>query len=470
MTEQAAPATWDQDAEEAVLSAALLSDAGVAVLEEVCEPADFYRQSHRLIATAIRDLRKRRDPVDPISVNQRLAEMRTEDGVPALDAVGGRGTVLGLMGATPAAAHARRHAEIVHDKARSRRLVAACLDAMNRVAAGERPDDVARFLDERLAGAASHHDDIARRLLTLDELADEWLAETIADAESGGIRTPWPTISAQMPTPIHRGEVVLLAARTAVGKTWGLMAMMIHALQVWTRSSAILHSLEMPGSDIFERFGANAIHPLVAGRFGKLNSATEELRQMGVEERDPRRIWSLLCGYQPELGRVLVNDAIVSIDDVPRVLSRARRRGHDPALVAIDYAGLLEWRGPTRASTYEQVSATMRALKPLARRENVVLLVACQLSRAAGSGGTRPTLAMLRDSGASEEAADRVIGLWNPAEDEKRPDEVRAMMRDERLRKACLLKNRKGGTGAEATLFLDEAMRLVEAAPEESIG
>ena len=44
------------------------------------------------------------------------------------------------------------------------------------------------------------------------------------------------------------------------------------------------------------------------------------------------------------------------------------------------------------------------------------------------------------------------------------------MMRDERLRKACLLKNRKGGTGAEATLFLDEAMRLVEAAPEESVG
>jgi hypothetical protein len=138
--------------------------------------------------------------------------------------------------------------------------------------------------------------------------------------------------------------------------------------------------------------------------------------------------------------------------------------GIDPAVVCVDYLGLLKWDGAASASTYERVSETVRSLKGIARQERVVLMNAVQLNRNAASGGTRPTMDMIRDSGAIEEASDRIIALWAPArEPGLNPDKAREL-RD--VVKACLLKNRKGMLGSDAVLTFTRGRRLVETISE----
>ena len=101
----------------------------------------------------------------------------------------------------------------------------------------------------------------------------------------------------------------------------------------------------------------------------------------------------------------------------------------------------------------------------IAIRERVCLLVCLQLNRS-GKDGERPTLAMLRDSGATEEAMDRVIAVWNPSDaSDLDNDALRSATRH--MRRACLLKNRKGSLGDTADLTFTFGQRLVELAPDD---
>ncbi len=117
------------DAEQSVLGAILLSDRSLyaLVIEEGLRAEDFYRDRHGLIYEAMLALYNESEPVDVLTVSDRLRQTGK------LDAAGGSAVVDELTGVVPAAGHARRYAQIVRENALLRRLLAASYDIQSSV-------------------------------------------------------------------------------------------------------------------------------------------------------------------------------------------------------------------------------------------------------------------------------------------------------------------------------------------------
>src|SRR6516165_4636395 len=117
------------DAEQSVLGAILLSDRSLyaLVIEEGLRADDFYRERHGLIYEAMLALYNESEPVDVLTVTERLRQSgRLED-------VGGHATVDELTGVVPAAGHARRYAQIVRENALMRRLLSTSYEIQESV-------------------------------------------------------------------------------------------------------------------------------------------------------------------------------------------------------------------------------------------------------------------------------------------------------------------------------------------------
>src|SRR5689334_11130790 len=123
------------DAEQSVLGAILLSDRSLyaLVIEEGLRADDFYRERHELIYEAMLSLYNDSEPVDVLTVVDRLKQMGK------LEEAGGRAAVDELTGVVPAAGHARRYAQIVRENALLRRLLTASYQIQESVLGHEAP-------------------------------------------------------------------------------------------------------------------------------------------------------------------------------------------------------------------------------------------------------------------------------------------------------------------------------------------
>ena len=228
--------------------------------------------------------------------------------------------------------------------------------------------------------------------------------------------------------------------RPAVGKTafaLNLVERMTHDGQLPT----LIFSLEQPGIEIFERMASITI-----GWSGR------ELEQRARSE-DPQVLDRLLNVCQ-QWAHVVVVEKPCRLDDVDQLIGSARASDLWLAplrLVVVDYLGLIGHRRP--GSPYEQVSLAARELKNFAKRHRVALLVLCQVDREGGGGGEPITLKMGRDSGAIEEAADYLLGIWRPELAEGQTREERDKVRGEL--KVRVLKNRSGPSAKTVTLHFD---------------
>lgn len=299
--------------------------------------------------------------------------------------------------------------------------------------------------EERLKVAAA-----ARQVVTGPEAVELYLEEVRTDRPPA-IYTGWHDLDEHIGRPITAGELVLIAARPGVGKTWALQAWIERTLASDQAAAAALLEMEMMPWNMGERLTAHALG------LSPRDATARAKKDLTLEE---------VMTAQPLLSRLSIHPRSLTVNQLPEALDAATERlGQRPTILAVDYMGLLAWDGGTGATTYQRASDNARRLKDIARDENVVILAASQLSRAAGTGSTRPTLDAIRDSGVIEEASDRVFGMWRdqPIEDENSPsggEEGELMV--------CVLKNRHGrSSGRDFPLRFDDAMRLVEPGLEE---
>lgn len=436
----------DTDAEEALLGAALTSSAAAELVVDGLTEDDYWRGAHRLIHRAITDLARRRDGIDAVNVAAWLDANLVDPAERSLWADSGRGYLFGLGSGVFVSAHAAQYAATVKRHALSRRTLRALEQAARSVADGDDPAAVLAEHAKTVARLSTTGSD--RRLYHLRDVAAEWVEETRNDAQGGGRRLGWPTLDAALTTPIRRSEVISVAARAGVGKTYALVDVAAHMIETGP-GVALFNSLEMPRTDIFERVAGQA-----------LDQRSDELRAAALTDD---AIWPMIEDARPDLDRFRIDDRPSSIHNLSQICASARRDGLDPAIVCIDYLGLLRWEGAKGAPLYERVSETARAIKDFAKSENVVVLMAVQLNRSAGAG-ERPTMEMLRDSGAIEEVSDRIIALYAPERDPKCTDAERIAYRN--LVRAFFLKNRKGPLGDEAQLIYTPGRRLREIADD----
>lgn len=382
----------DVIAEQSVLGGMLLSKDAISDVVEILRERDFYRPAHELIYDAIVDLYGRGEPADPVTVSAELTKRGD------LVRAGGAPYLHTLISSVPTAANAGYYAKIIRERAIMRRLVEAGtkIVQLGYTDEGEVDDAVDQAQAEVFAVTERREsDDYVQLSQLMPEAYDE--IEKIASGVTGqGVKTGFKDLDA-LTNGFHPGNMIVLAARPAVGKsTLGLD--IARYASIHKRETSVIFSLEMSRSEITMRMlSAEARVPLNNIRSGRLS-----------EEE-----WARMARRMGE-----ISDAPMFIDDSPnlslmeiRAKSRRLMQRHDLKLIVIDYLQLMT-SGKRVENRQQEVSEFSRQLKLLAKELNVPVVAISQLNRSPEQrSDKKPMLSDLRESGSIEQDADLVILL-----------------------------------------------------------
>ena len=382
----------DVIAEQSVLGGMLLSKDAISDVVEILRERDFYRPAHELIYDAIVDLYGRGEPADPVTVSAELTKRGD------LVRAGGAPYLHTLISSVPTAANAGYYAKIIRERAIMRRLVEAGtkIVQLGYTDEGEVDDAVDQAQAEVFAVTERREsEDYIQLAQLLPSALDE--IEKISSGVAGeGVKTGFKDLDA-LTNGFHPGNMIVLAARPAVGKsTLGLD--IARYASIHKRETSVIFSLEMSRSEITMRMlSAEARVPLNNIRSG----------QLGEEE------WARMARRMGE-----ISDAPLFIDDSPnlslmeiRAKSRRLKQRHNLKLIVIDYLQLMT-SGKRVENRQQEVSEFSRQLKLLAKELNVPVVAISQLNRSPEQrSDKKPMLSDLRESGSIEQDADVVILL-----------------------------------------------------------
>ena len=424
------------EAEQSTLGGMLLSQEAVAEVVEEVTGLDFYAGKHELIFNSILTLFGRGEPTDVIAVTDELNKHGN------LLKAGGSDYLHSLASYVPTAANAGYYAKIVGDKAILRRLI----DAGTRIAQsgydsqGEVEDLVNQAQAEvyKVASQSSREDYVG-----LSESLEAAIHEIEVAQNRGGEMTGISTGFTDLDSythGLHPGQLIIVAARPAVGKSTFALDVARNAA-VKQNKATIFFSLEMGRAEI-------AMRMLSAESSIYLQS----MRKGTISEGD----WTKLAAVRGK-----INDAPLYIDDSPNmslveIRAKCRRLAQqvDLKMVVIDYIQLMS-SGKKVESRQQEVSEFSRALKLLAKELRIPVVALSQLNRQAEQAkDKRPELSHLRESGSLEQDADVVVLLHREGIYER--DHPRAGEAD-----LILAKQRNGPTGTVVVAFHGQYSRFV---------
>ncbi len=384
----------DVAAEQSVLGGMMLSKDAIADVVESVRGTDFYRPAHEAIYDAILDLYGRGEPADAVTVSAELTK-RGE-----LARVGGAPYLHTLISSVPTAANAGFYARIVRERAVLRKLVDAGTRIVQLGYATDGGD-----VDELVNTAQAEVYAVTERrtsedYIPLKDILNGTMEEIDAASHRGegmiGVPTGFKDLDA-LTNGLHPGQMIVLAARPAVGKsTMGLDV--ARAASIKHGLTSVIFSLEMSRNEIAMRMlSAESQVPL------------QNLRKGTMRDED----WTRLARTMGKLS-----DAPLFIDDSPnmslmeiRAKCRRLKQRHDLKLVVIDYLQLMS-SGKRVESRQQEVSEFSRALKLLAKELEVPVIAISQLNRGSEQRqDKKPQMSDLRESGSIEQDADVVILL-----------------------------------------------------------
>ena len=428
------------EAEQSLLGSMFLSADAVENCIAVVDADDFYRPPHRKIFSAIKYLHLRGDAVDQVTVAARL------ESAGELDAAGGKPYLLDITGAVPTAANAEYYAQIVKRTSMLRQLI----DASTSIQAYsyENPDDI----DEVIERAEKTIFDVTNKRVSsnfrvLEELVKESFAELekLYDHKSHvtGVPTGFPDLD-KILAGMHKGDLIILAARPSVGKTALALNIAVNAAKAGATTAVF--SLEMSASQLVQRIMC-----------AEARVDSQKLRTGYLADED----WPLLM---QAMGRLPLDR--FHVDDTPsisilEVRAKARRlfRGVENGLIIVDYLQLMQPQGRRSENRQVEIAEISRGLKILAKELDCPVVALSQLSRAVEQRTSkRPVLSDLRESGAIEQDADVVMFIdrntdTGAQEDASRPGKGEA--------EVIVAKHRNGPTGSCWLSYLDRFTRFV---------
>jgi replicative DNA helicase len=436
----------DLDAERAVIGAMLVSETAVAVVAERLAAEDFYSEVHRIIYGAMMRLYSRGEPIDQLTLTNELRSVNE------FERIGGRPYVFQIVESVPTAANAGRYADIVRGKA----LLRAIIDVGSRITedAFREPEDVSEALDsaEQLVYGVSNRT-LRERLAPVSELAPGAL-EMIQrlyeqEGEVTGVETGFEDLD-HLTTGFHKSDLIILAARPAMGKT----AMALNA--IWHASGekkmpVAIFSLEMSKEQLVQRLISQTTRiPAQALRSGNVKAEDWPKLVRGVAEVSRAPIW-----IDDTAGVTLMEIRA----KVRRLASQLNVAGEMPlSLVVVDYLQLMVGQGNRAENRQQEIAEISRGLKVLARDLDVPVLAIAQLSRAVEARhDKRPLLSDLRDSGAIEQDADMVMFLY-------RDEYYNSDSDDKGIAEVIVGKHRNGPTGKVQLAWMEQYTKFASLA------
>ncbi|MDO8425313.1 MAG: replicative DNA helicase [bacterium] len=430
------------EAEQSLLGALLIDKDAMIRVGDCVHADDFYRDAHREIFSAMVALFERREPIDLLSLSNKLNERGK------LESVGGRSAIVELSTIVPTAAHARHYAEIVAKKATLRRLIHAASEITTL--GFHEDEDAATVLDEaerRLFAVSQQHlnqaftpiqDILSTAFDRIDELHRQ-------KGKLRGLPTGFTDLD-KLLAGLQESDLVILAARPSVGKTSLAMDIARHAA-INQKKPVGVFSLEMSKEQLVDRLICT-----------QANVELWRMRTGNLSDRPDADDF-------PRIGNAMgvLSEAPIFIDDsamtnIMEIRTKARRlqMEHGLGLIVVDYLQLMEGRSKKAENRVTEVAEISRGLKGIARELHVPVLALSQLSRAVEmSKPAIPKLAHLRESGAIEQDADVVLFIYRKAADRNyRMEDLTP--EDRHTAEIHIAKHRNGPTGV-VKLFFDDA-------------
>ncbi|KJR47401.1 Replicative DNA helicase [Desulfosporosinus sp. I2] len=424
------------EAEQAVLGAMMLEPESGSSVFEILQPEDFYRDNHRLIFSAIRDLFEKGDPIDLVSV----AEILRQQG--RLEQVGGIATISEIARSVPSAANVEYYAKLVTEKALLRQLIRASNSILER---GYEPGEEARNLLEEAEKLIL---DLSRRRVKdgfsfiRDVLLETFEKIEYLYAHKGNL-TGVPTFFTEldrMTSGWQPSDLVIIAARPSMGKT-ALVLNMAQNAAVRAKVPVAVFSLEMSKEQLVQR--------MLCGE--------------AMVDQQRVRTGDLLDTDWPKLTRAVgpLSDAPIFIDDtvgisLAELRSKARRlkMEHNLGMIIIDYLQLLSV-GKKTESRQQEVAQISRTLKGLARELKVPVIALSQLNRGVEQRqDKRPIMSDLLESGAIEADADLISFIY-------RDEYYHSESEKKGIAEIIIAKHRNGPVGTVELGFLKEFTKFV---------
>ena len=386
------------EAEQSVLGGLLLSADGWDSVAEEVAASDFYRPSHRAIFREIAQLAETAEPIDVITVADKL-EARGE-----LEGAGGLPYLAELAQNTPSASNIRAYAQVVRERASLRKLIEAAQDIAD---SGFNPEgrNSAELIDEaerlimqigeqgpKSGGPQDVNPLLKKALDRIDELFN-------SGGDITGVTTGFQDLDG-MTSGLQPSDLVIVAGRPSMGKTSFAMNLVENAVLAQDKP-ILVFSMEMPADQLIIR---------MLSSIGRIDQT--RIRNGKLEQED----WPKLTTAVNKL-----RDVKLHIDDTPaltptevrsRVRKVVRENNGELGMVMIDYLQLMQVAGSSEGRTAE-ISEISRSLKAIAKEFEVPMVALSQLNRSLEQRpNKRPVNSDLRESGAIEQDADVIMFIY----------------------------------------------------------
>ncbi len=425
----------DLEAEMSVLGSMMLSREAINEVADEIRGADYYKPAHEIIHDTIVDLSGRGEPADAVTVAGEL-QRRGE-----LARVGGAAYLHTLIASVPTAANAGYYARIVSERAVLRRLVTAGTRVV-QLGYADAGGDVDEIVDRAQAEIYA----VAEKRAVTDYVPMSTLSENVLseleriEMDKGklrGVPTGFTDLD-RLTQGLHGGQMIIIAARPAMGKST-LALDFCRSASIKHGVTSVIFSLEMSQNEI-------AMRMLSA----ESSVFLSKMQSGEMTERDWLKV-SETTGKIAESPLFVDDSANMTITEI-RSKCRRLKQQHNLGLVVVDYLQLMT-TGKQVESRQQEVSALSRNLKLLAKEINVPVIAVAQLNRGPETRtDKKPMMSDLRESGSLEQDADIILLLHRPEyyNKEDRPGEADIIV----------AKHRNGATTTIRALFQGHMSRF----------
>lgn len=383
------------EAEQSVIGSMIMDQDAIVTAMEILLQEDFYHKQYGILFDAMIELYSSGQPVDLVTLQNKLKEKDVPQEVSSLEFVGE------LVRAVPTSANVKYYCNIVKENSMKRKLIRVTEEIENECYAGKESlesvldkteHDIFALLSSRTGGDYVPIRQVVMNALEKIEKASQ------QDGNVTGIPTGFIDLDYRT-AGLQPSDLVLIAARPSMGKTAFVLNIAQYVAFHENMCTAIF-SLEMSKEQLVNRlFSLESRVDAQALRTGNLSDAD----------------WAKLVE-----GAGIIGDSELIIDDTPgisisemRSKCRKYKLEHDLKLIIIDYLQLMSGSSRSTDSRQQEISDISRSLKALARELNVPVLALSQLSRAVEQRPDhRPMLSDLRESGAIEQDADVVMFIY----------------------------------------------------------
>ena len=420
----------DDEAEQAVIGSMMTDKDAVISAIEVLKPEDFYREDNKIIYNAIMNLYAKAEPIDLITLKDELTSLGK------LEPIGGLEYLVSLPEKVPTTANVEKYIKIVEEKSILRSLIKT---ANELIEIGYRQNEEVEILMDSAEkkifdlmqrksqkGYSSIRDILVDTFTELEQLYNQ--KQHITGVASGFIDLDNKTAG------FHNSDLVLIAARPAMGKTAFALNIATNAA-IKANIPVVIFSLEMSKEQCANRILCS-----------QAMVDSEKVAKGDVSDED----WSKLAiasGELSESAGIFIDDSAgINIAEI-RAKCRKLKLEKNIGLVVIDYLQLIQGSGNTK-SREQEIAEISRSLKILAKEINVPVIALSQLSRAPEARPDhRPMLQDLRESGSIEQDADIVMFLY-------RDDYYNPETEAKNIAEVIIAKHRAGPTGTVELLWM----------------